>query len=260
MEYYTIAYNLEKENNENARYYYELAVLFEYNLALKHMEYLDKPNFISYLKKYNNSQTNSDFLEILSFWYNNMKIYKNTKALNVEMSSNELDELWTQIWFAKGETQTKVDNELKKFEYYYKKYKDYKPYYLYEYIALIILYDQIPRNIFRNSAKAYDTDNIAFNHAKYLIKFMEYIPYHLSIPIIMSYIHSESIEILNQTKDIIGNIQKKYYNNYNNIFSSLNGIFQNHYDRISLFGRIPERNKFLNRESTENELVYLQSI
>ncbi len=260
MEFYDIAYKLEKENNENARYYYELAVLFEYKLALKHMEYLDKPNFISYLKKYNNSNINSDFLEIVSYWYNNMKIFKNTKQLNVEMSSNEMDELWTQIWFAKGVNQTKVDNELKKFEYYYKKYKDYKPYYLYEYIALIILYDQIPRNIFRNSAKAYETDNIAFNHAKYLMKFIEHIPFHLSIPIIISYIHSESSEILTDAKKIIEVVQKKYYNKYNNIFTSLNGIFQNHYDRISLFGRIPERNKFLDRLSTEKELVYLQSI
>lgn len=258
MEHYNTAYALEKENNPEARYYYELAILFEYHLAFKHMEYLDKPNILKYLTKYTNRKVNSDFIEILSFWYKNSKIYMNTRHLYSEISCSDLDDIWINIWFAKGDSQKSIDEELKRFEYYYNKYKDYEPTYLYEYIALIILYDQIPRNIFRNSAKAYETDGIAFKHAEYLMKYINFMPMHLCIPIIMSYVHCESLDILKKTKDIIHDIGKKYYNH--NIFPSLNAIFQNHYDRITLFGRIPERNKFLNRISTESELVYLQNL
>ena len=90
------------------------------------------------------------------------------------------------------------------------------------------------------------------------MKFIKFIPFHLCIPIIMSHVHCESLDILNNTKEAINDIKKKYHNY--NIFPSFDGIFQNHYDRISLFGRIPERNKFLNRVSTEKEVVYLENL
>jgi len=57
--------------------------------------------------------------------------------------------------FAKGETQQWIDKEK-----YHHHYKDYQPRYLYECIVMIVLYDQIPRNIFRNTRQAYETDHI----------------------------------------------------------------------------------------------------
>ena len=39
--------------------------------------------------------------------------------------------------------------------------------------SIIILYDQIPRNIFRGTSSAYSTDHIAYETAKFLSKFIE---------------------------------------------------------------------------------------
>ncbi len=258
MEYYKLGSTLETNNPEKALFYYELAKLFEYKLALKHLEYLDKPNKLKHLINYNNNTINEDFINILMYWYNiiipkTSYFYKDSNNINIVDS-------WINIWFAKNENQKKIDNELLNFEKYYDKYKNYEPVYLYEYVALIILYDQIPRNIFRNTYKAYATDNIALNYALYLIKYIDYLPFHICIPIIMSLIHTESLEVLKTAENIIKQLKEKYCVKYNDIFNSLNNIFINHFDRIKLFGRIPERNKFLNRNTSEEEKIYLKSL
>jgi hypothetical protein len=258
MDYYNIGLGFELNRDKNkAIYFFELSKLFENKLALKHLEYLDEKNKLEYINKFNDYKIHIELLEILVFWYDNLKYYVNTKNFYVSINNNKLEELWDNIWFSKGNKQKLIDVKMKQFSEYYEKFKDFKPNSLYEYIALIILYDQIPRNIFRNSSKAYETDSIAFKYAEYLGKFIDDLPIHICIPIIMSHVHCESLEILNITRDYIKKIKNKLSENIN---SSLNGILTNHYDRISLFGRIPERNKYLNRISTEKELVYLKSV
>ena len=44
------------------------------------------------------------------------------------------------------------------------------------------------------------------------------------------------------------------------VWASLTGIAGNHRDRMRLFGRIPERNVFLGRESSEEERAYLAAV
>jgi uncharacterized protein (DUF924 family) len=50
---------------------------------------------------------------------------------------------------------------------------------------------------------------------------------------------------------IIAQIKKKYPTSFCNVIANLELIHNNHIDRIRMFGRIPDRNQYLNRKSTQ---------
>ncbi len=255
MSYFDKGKEYELNNDiTNAKYYYNLAVLQGDSIGLKKLEYLDK-DVIRYMKKYHSNPINTDFIHIINYWFGyKFNGYKIIYDFCNEISSTKIQEYWINLWFAKN------DDELKMFEKYYDKYKSYDPTYLYEYIALIILYDQIPRNIFRNTPKAYETDNIAFKYASFLKDYIEFLPFHVCIFIILSYCHQESLDVHLTCKNMINIIKEKHISKYYNIFSTLYSLFENHYDRIKFFGRIPERNFILGRISTEKEIVYMKNL
>ena len=253
----------EYETNKditNAKFYYNLAILLGDTKSLKKLEYLDN-DAIRYLKKYHSNPINTDFIHIINYWFGiNFKNYSILDNFDKEMSPTIIHDKWLNIWFAKNDQQIKVDEELKMFEEYYDKYKNYDPTYLYEYIALIILYDQVPRNIFRNTPKAYETDNIAFKHASFLVDYIKYLPFHICIFIVLSHCHQESIDVHGKCKNILNVVKQKHLSIYHNIFTTLNALFENHYERIKIFGRIPERNSILGRISSEKEIVYMKNL
>ena len=200
---------------------------------------------------------NTDLIEVIMLWFNQYKM-SHISHLYRDLDEIGMNDLWTNVWFAKEDSQKFMDKELKKFERFYEQYMNYEPKYLYEYIALIVLYDQVPRNIFRNSAKAYETDRKALDLARSLVPYMDKLPIQFNISIIMSFVHSEELEDLKQAKQFIEALEIKYAKY--NVLKNLKLIFKNHNDRMELFGRIPERNKYLGRASTEMELTYLKNI
>ncbi len=257
MEYYNIGQKKEINNQiDYAKFYYHLSVILGYDLGLKKLEYLEN-NVVKYLCKYHNKSFNEDFLHLIMYWFD-IKVKNITTNFEKEMKPAHVSQCWINTWFAKNTNQIRVDNELKIFEEMYNKYKNYDPTYLYEYVALIILYDQIPRNIYRNTEKAYQTDSIAFKYAKFLSQFIDYLPLHVNIFVILSYCHQESVESHQECKLLIKKIVTKYSDF--EIIKSLESIFYNHYDRIMLFGRIPERNNILNRKSSEQENIYMNNL
>jgi uncharacterized protein (DUF924 family) len=176
-----------------------------------------------------------------------------------ELKSYDLVELWENKWFAKNEKQKKIDVSLLYFKDLIEKYETYEPKNLCEKMALIILYDQIVRNIFRNTNKAYQYDNIALNLAKSLLKNFETLPFCFKLTVVICMIHSENIsdhKIINELMPIV----KTDVKCDPKLYIALNGIYKNHNDRIKLFGRIPERNKFLGRISTQEEKVFLMNV
>ena len=118
-------------------------------------------------------------------------------------------------------------------------------------IALVILLDQIPLNIFRNSAERYSTEKKARLVANYIIDKEEDI--HLTdeykMFLYMPFMHSENIEDQNRSVELF----------------EREGMAENlkfakhHRDIIRKYGRFPHRNKELNRQNTEQETAYLQS-
>lgn len=176
-----------------------------------------------------------------------------------------LEDVWTNLWFAKNEQQKLIDKKYQIFAQMYESNKETKPKNVFEKLALIILYDQIPRNIFRGSDKAYATDHIAFHFAQSIVEeekedLVDNYPLHFIITILMSYCHQESKEHQEFARKTIEKIQKKYPSSFLRVVAHLKQIQINHQDRINLFGRIPERNRYLGRESTEKELVYLKNV
>ncbi|CAF1001153.1 unnamed protein product [Didymodactylos carnosus] len=196
---------------------------------------------------------NSILYQLVNEWYGALNIRK-------PLSSGHLSNQWLNLWFAKGEQQIIVDKKLLYYRSAIDNNLNYKPTSIIESMGMIILYDQITRNIFRGSDMAYKYDEIARNIALDLVKNYEQLPIQLQITIVICLIHSENIDHHLLVKNLIENYISKSQYIDQNVLSSLNGIAKNHFERISLFARIPERNQFLNRTSTEQEIAFMNAV
>ncbi len=116
-------------------------------------------------------------------------------------------------------------------------------------LALIIVLDQFPRNIFRDSPQAFATDNQAVELTKYALEHN----YHQSLSVdeqaflYMPLMHSENEVDQAKCVELFTNLDKK-----DNLKFALK-----HQEIINRFGRFPHRNKILNRKSTPAEKDFL---
>ena len=124
-----------------------------------------------------------------------------------------------------------------------------------ECVALVLLLDQLSRNFFRNSAKAYDQDykcRLIVNEAidrRYLEKLdMEKIHF-LLLPLI----HSEDL-----SDHIFGHKLVDTYLKNHKEYKKIKKAWNDHTIAIKKFGRYPHRNKSLNRVSTKEEELFLK--
>lgn len=116
-------------------------------------------------------------------------------------------------------------------------------------LSLIILLDQIPRNIFRDDAKQFSTDDKALEIARTALK--KGFDRSQILPVrnfyYLPFMHSEDI-----TDQRICCDKLRVLNDQNQYYWALV-----HMDAIARFGRFPHRNKILGRETTESEKEYL---
>jgi len=118
-------------------------------------------------------------------------------------------------------------------------------------LALVILYDQIPLNIYRGNAKGFETEALARDMAEIAIKngWDKTLSREQQAFLYMPFMHSENLD--DQDRGIA--------------FFEAAGLTENakfaHHHRaiIERFGRFPHRNTILGRESSEAELAYLNS-
>ena len=120
-------------------------------------------------------------------------------------------------------------------------------------IALILLLDQFPRNLFRNDPQAFATDHLAIATADYAInrgfdedllpvqRWFIYIPFE----------HSENIEHQRYCLELFAKLKQDPHS------QSAIEFAQQHYDIIKKFGRFPHRNQILGRLSTQEEIEFL---
>jgi uncharacterized protein (DUF924 family) len=174
-------------------------------------------------------------------------------------------------WFEKGEKfnskkwfieSYKYDNEIKeRFEkmllfYEMKKGMDHlknKE----EFIAFIILLDQFPRQIYRNTERAFSFD-------KKIMEFTDngfeyYLEELTNMEIIfafMPYIHTENKIYREKSKKILEKIKAKLQED-SEIFKKILKNYENHQQIFNKFGRFPKRNDALNRKTNEQERMYL---
>jgi uncharacterized protein (DUF924 family) len=116
-------------------------------------------------------------------------------------------------------------------------------------LALVIAQDQFPRNMFRDTARAFATDLRAREAARVILahgwdrsmteseRLFAYLPFE----------HSESLE----DQDLSCELMK-------NFSEDLRRYAERHRDIIRRFGRFPHRNGLLGRQSTPAEIEFLR--
>jgi uncharacterized protein (DUF924 family) len=121
-------------------------------------------------------------------------------------------------------------------------------------LALIIVLDQFPRNMFRDNPMAYDLDKLAVTLTKKAIKLgfnkelkgnSNYLKF-----LYMPLMHSENFNNQKLSLKLFGELADKKTCQY----------ARAHYDIILLFHRFPHRNKILNRISTRQKIEFLKNL
>jgi uncharacterized protein (DUF924 family) len=128
-------------------------------------------------------------------------------------------------------------------------------------LAYVILLDQFPRNMFRDSPKAYQSDALALKTAKAAIN--NGMDTKLSLTervfLYMPFEHSENMDDQNQSVALF----KKLYEETPKAQQALAAKFlkyaKEHQKIIQQFNRFPHRNKVLSRKSTKEELEFLKT-
>ncbi len=118
-------------------------------------------------------------------------------------------------------------------------------------LALLILLDQFPRNIFRGTPKAFDFDAKALKIALESLhkNFHAAYPKGYRLFFFMPFQHSEEIEMQDLSVDLFRGLDDQGTYHYALI----------HMDVIRRFGRFPHRNEVLGRTSTNEEIEFLAS-
>lgn len=118
-------------------------------------------------------------------------------------------------------------------------------------LALLILLDQIPRNIFRGSAHAFATDGLALQHARTMVDagFDRDFDADLRGFVYLPFEHSESMDDQRLSVRLFADVDNAQYREY----------AQAHLDVIARFGRFPHRNHALGRINTPEEQAWLDA-
>ena len=116
-------------------------------------------------------------------------------------------------------------------------------------LALVIVLDQFPLNMFRNEAKSLSTETAAREVAARAIEqgFNRHLTDEEKVFLYMPFMHSESLEDQDRSVRLAAEIegQRKWAEHHRGI--------------IRRFGRFPHRNAILGRRSTPEELEWLAS-
>jgi uncharacterized protein (DUF924 family) len=118
-------------------------------------------------------------------------------------------------------------------------------------LALVIVLDQFPLNMFRGEAKSFQTEKKAVEVALSAINrgFDEKLEKDRLSFLFMPLMHSENIA----HQELSVTLYKKYELKENMQFA------EHHRDIVRKYGRFPHRNKILGRKSSEMEIEYLNS-
>lgn len=118
-------------------------------------------------------------------------------------------------------------------------------------LALILLLDQLPRNVFRDSAHAFATDPLARAYADRAIDagHDRHVDPALRIFLYLPYEHSETLADQDRAVALCEALGDANYLKY----------AEAHRDVIRRFGRFPHRNRALARTSTPEEQAWLEA-
>ena len=115
-------------------------------------------------------------------------------------------------------------------------------------LALVLLLDQIPRNVFRRSGHAYATDPLARHYADRALRLGldTQVDVALRVFFYLPFEHSEAMADQQRSLDLHARLP-----------AGGDRWARLHYEIIERFGRFPHRNAALGRESTHEEREFL---
>jgi uncharacterized protein (DUF924 family) len=121
-------------------------------------------------------------------------------------------------------------------------------------LALVLLLDQIPRNIFRGTPRAYATDTAARAAADRALgqDFDRLVPPVWRLFFYMPFHHSEDIADQRRSVALFDTLPRNPDRR-----GALRRYGRPYIEVIERFGRFPHRNKILGRESTPDEIAFL---
>lgn len=170
--------------------------------------------------------------EVLDFWFDPQHRnlwFRSTEAF-YQLIHDRFQRLWEQA--SKGELRDWMDSAQ-------------------GCLALAIVLDQFPLNMFRGEAKSFSTEQQAIEVTRHALSahYDQEVPNDQVAFLYMPLMHSESLVDQEQSVQVF----------------DARGLAENarfarhHYELIRRFGRFPHRNSILGRESTQEELEYLAS-
>jgi uncharacterized protein (DUF924 family) len=116
-----------------------------------------------------------------------------------------------------------------------------------ECLALVIVLDQFPRNMFRGEARAFAADAKARDAARALLPRADELSPDEQLFAWLPFEHSESLDDQNLACDLIAPLGEE-----------LLRYAERHREIVERFGRFPHRNAILGRASTPEEMEFLK--
>lgn len=122
-------------------------------------------------------------------------------------------------------------------------------------VAYVIVLDQFSRNLFRDDPRMYANDIRATEAAEEGIAkgLDEQLGAHARFFLYMPFMHCESIEKQHRCVELVEALAAEHPTLKKNVKYA-----EQHRDIVERFGRFPHRNEILNRESTAEEIEFLQ--
>ena len=129
-----------------------------------------------------------------------------------------------------------------------------------EQVALVVLLDQFPRNIFRESGEAFAYDEKARTLARDVIAAgVDRLHPAERTFVLMPLMHSEDVADQDACVMLFAHEAVRADDPHREAFRNGLDFATKHRDVIRKFGRFPHRNQVLGRESTEEEAEFLKS-
>lgn len=189
--------------------------------------------------------------ELLQYWFGDLG--------HADLPSSDR----TNLWFGENE-KLKMDM-LKRYGHLYEKAIANKLTHWIETprgrLALIILFDQFSRWTNRNSPNAFAFDKKAQlicqegleQHMDQTLTLIERVFFY------MPYVHAEDTALQEQSIQLFQNLVSLSMTETTQVYQLFLAYAYAHFRVIKEFGRFPQRNQVMGRESTESELAFLKS-
>ncbi len=129
-------------------------------------------------------------------------------------------------------------------------------------LAFVLLCDQMPRNMYRDAPEAFAFDGIALDASRAALSagYHEWLRDQEAAFLFMPFMHSEELDDQRKCVELFETRAERAEagSRVREMLEKSAGFAKRHMAIIERFGRFPHRNAILGRDSTEEELEFLQ--